>query len=218
MEDKAYHNRRIFYQSSGIKFNRYLCGFCVLLVKLNTEKFRIPINAYLKEGLVMSKIKHQGALVLGILALLASPITQAATVNSEVLTTTGAKAGTITFEDSKYGLLIKPHLTGLPAGVHGFHIHEHPDCGDHAMKAGGHLDPAATNSHQGPYGQGHLGDLPILVVDSKGTANIPVLAPRLSTKDIQGHSIMIHEGGDNYSDNPPLGGGGERVACGKIPS
>lgn len=28
---------------------------------------------------------------------------------------------------------------------------------------------------------------------------------------------MVHEGGDNYSDDPkPLGGGGARVACGVV--
>jgi Cu-Zn family superoxide dismutase len=28
---------------------------------------------------------------------------------------------------------------------------------------------------------------------------------------------MIHAGGDNYADQPkPLGGGGERIACGVI--
>ena len=25
---------------------------------------------------------------------------------------------------------------------------------------------------------------------------------------------MVHAGGDNYSDEPKLGGGGKRVACG----
>lgn len=164
----------------------------------------------------MNKIKYKGVFALGFLALLGSSISQAATVTSEVTNTAGAALGTITFEDSKFGLLVKPQLSGLPAGPRGFHIHQHPDCGDHAMKAGGHLDPAGTNSHQGPYGQGHLGDLPVLVVDSKGMANTPTLAPRLTTKDIQGHSVMIHEGGDNYSDNPALGGGGARIACGKI--
>ena len=33
--------------------------------------------------------------------------------------------------------------------------------------------------------------------------------------DFQGHSLMIHAGGDNYADAPkPLGGGGERIVCG----
>ncbi|AUH73686.1 superoxide dismutase family protein [Legionella sainthelensi] len=164
----------------------------------------------------MVKTNHSKQIILSMLAILIATTANAGTVTSDVYTTNGTSAGKIVFEDSQYGLLIKPQLTGLPAGIHGFHIHQHPDCGGHAMNAGGHLDPANTNSHQGPYGQGHLGDLPVLMVDSKGTAVTPLLAPRLKTKDIQGHSIMVHEGGDNYSDNPPLGGGGTRIACGKI--
>jgi Cu/Zn superoxide dismutase len=35
--------------------------------------------------------------------------------------------------------------------------------------------------------------------------------------EIRGRSIMVHTGGDNYSDTPaPLGGGGARIACGVI--
>lgn len=166
----------------------------------------------------MNKIKQKKQMIIGALALFISSMAPAGTVTSDVATTDGTSVGKVVFEDSKYGLLIKPQLTGLPGGIHGFHIHQHSDCGDHAMKAGGHLDPANTNTHQGPYGKGHLGDLPVLVVDSNGAANIPVLAPRLATKDIKGHSIMVHEGGDNYSDNPTLGGGGARIACGKIPA
>jgi Cu-Zn family superoxide dismutase len=164
----------------------------------------------------MSKIKYKKQLISSAFALFITPVLYAATISSDVYTTKGTKIGNVVFEDKEYGLLITPKLAGLPAGIHGFHIHEHPDCGDHAMKAGEHLDPATTKSHQGPFGQGHLGDLPILVVDEKGSATHPVLAPRLKTQDIQGHSIMIHAGGDNYSDNPPLGGGGARIACGKI--
>jgi superoxide dismutase, Cu-Zn family len=57
-----------------------------------------------------------------------------------------------------------------------------------------------------------------LAVNSTVEANTPLLAPRLTTQAIQGHAIMIHEGGDNYSDTPPMGGGGARIGCGKIPS
>lgn len=166
----------------------------------------------------MAKIRHSGQLTISILALLSSFAANADTVTSNVYTINGTSVGKVIFEDSQYGLLIKPQLTGLPVGTHGFHIHQHPDCGNHAMNAGGHLDPKNTNTHLGPYGQGHLGDLPILVVNKDGTAITPILAPRLKTKDIQGYSIMVHEGGDDYSDNPPLGGGGARIACGKISS
>jgi Cu-Zn family superoxide dismutase len=35
--------------------------------------------------------------------------------------------------------------------------------------------------------------------------------------DVKGRSIMIHSGGDNYSNQPaPLGGGGARIACGVV--
>jgi len=126
--------------------------------------------------------------------------------------------GTVTFTDQQYGLLITPNLSGLTPGFHGFHIHEKPSCADKGQAAGGHFDPDKTDSHMGPYrNDGHLGDLPVLMVDKDGKATIPVLAPRLQVEDLAGHAIMIHAGGDNYSDSPEkLGGGGARVACGII--
>jgi len=86
-----------------------------------------------------------------------------------------------------------------------------------ALAAGGHYDPASTGKHEGPYGNGHLGDLPALYVAADGKATLPVLAPRLKVSDIKGRSLMIHAGGDNYSDAPALlGGSGARVACGVV--
>ena len=81
---------------------------------------------------------------------------------------------------------------------------------------GGHFDPQNTNSHQGPYGQGHLGDLAALYVDARGKASTPTLAPRIKTTDLKGLTVMVHAGGDNYTNNPPLGGGGARIACGVV--
>jgi Cu-Zn family superoxide dismutase len=137
----------------------------------------------------------------------------------------GKEIGTITASDTKFGLILTPHLSDLAPGLHGFHVHDKPDC-SHAMKegkavaalaAGGHYDPANMGKHEGPYGNGHLGDLPALYVASDGKATLPVLAPRLKVADIKGRSLMIHVGGDNYSDSPaPLGGGGARAACGVV--
>jgi Cu-Zn family superoxide dismutase len=63
--------------------------------------------------------------------------------------------------------------------------------------------------HEGPYGNGHLGDLPALYANGDGTATHPVLAPRIKIADLKGRSLIIHAGGDNYSDHPKaLGGGG----------
>lgn len=132
-------------------------------------------------------------------------------------------AGTVVLQDTQYGLLITPNLTGLPTGVRAMHVHEFGDCsvkdGVPAGAAGGHYDPADTGQHLGPYQEGHLGDLPPLYADENGLASTPVLAPRLKVKDIRGRALMVHEGGDNFADVPHhLGGGGGRVACGVIPT
>ncbi len=124
--------------------------------------------------------------------------------------------GKVDFQDTPFGLLITPNLTALPTGLHGFHLHQHANCTDHAMAAGGHFDPQNTNTHQGPYINGHLGDLPVLYVDSDKQARTPILAPRLKTADLNGLAVMVHANGDNYTDTPALGGGGERIACGVI--
>src|SRR3990167_5576814 len=124
--------------------------------------------------------------------------------------------GSVDFQDTPFGLLITPNLTALPAGLHGFHLHQHANCNDHAMAAGGHFDPQKANTHQGPYSNGHLGDLPVLYVDADGQAHTPILAPRLKTSDLKGLAVMVHANGDNYSATPTLGGGGERIACGVI--
>lgn len=134
--------------------------------------------------------------------------------------------GTITFEDSKKGLVVKTDLWGLPPGPHGFHVHQNPSC-QGAMResiaepggaAGGHYDPNATSKHLGPQNKaGHRGDLPLITVDSNGKSKQTLTAPNLKLADIQNRAVIIHEGGDNYSDQPqPLGGGGRRIACGIV--
>ena len=132
-------------------------------------------------------------------------------------------AGEIVAVETKYGIAFFPNLTGLESGLHGFHVHENPDCGATekglGMKAGGHWDPAKTGRHSFPWDdKGHKGDLPALYVDKDGNATYPVLVPKLrKLKELKGHSLMIHIGSDNHSDHPaPLGGGCPRMVCGVI--
>jgi len=136
-----------------------------------------------------------------------------------------AEIGSIKFEDVPGGLFIRPNLSRLPPGEHGFHVHENPDCGPGekdgvmvaALAAGPHFDPTQRGKHAGPQGGGHKGDLPKLVVAADGTATKHMFVPRVFVWRFRDRSIMIHAGGDNYADQPaPLGGGGARIACGVI--
>jgi len=153
------------------------------------------------------------------------------TAHSDIYLTTATgieqKIGKISFADTPSGLHITVNLQNLPAGKHGFHIHENPDCNagldtngklQPALKAGGHYDPDKTGHHMGPnQNMGHRGDLPVLNVSPDGTVKTSFTIKNLKVQEIKNRSIMIHAGGDNYSDEPvALGGGGPRIACGVI--
>lgn len=165
--------------------------------------------------------------------LLAMLLLMAASANAQVTVSmyevsadgVGKALGSVTLADSNHGLVVTPALHGVAPGLHGFHVHENGSCEPSekdgkmvaGMAAGGHYDPDDSGHHGLPWGDGHRGDLPALYVDSKGNATHPVLAPRLKLAELDDRALMIHVGGDNYSDDPaPLGGGGARMACGVI--
>ena len=171
------------------------------------------------------QLKSAFAALFGVTVLAASAAPGNQTVTMSVVSETGvgASLGEIMVEETPYGLVFTPSLTGIAPGVHGFHLHEKGSCAPDikdgkkvaALAAGGHYDPDNTKKHGTPWGSGHRGDLPALVVDTHGNASMPVLAPRLKLAELQGKALMIHVGGDSHSDHPaPLGGGGARMACG----
>ncbi|MDN3922500.1 superoxide dismutase [Cu-Zn] SodC [Roseateles violae] len=173
--------------------------------------------------MTVTRMMFAAATLLAGSAALAAEI--GVTMNLAEKSGSGAGVGTIRIVETPHGLAFYPALSGLPPGLHGFHVHEKPSCAPAenagamvpALGAGGHLDPQGTKKHGEPWGEGHLGDLPPLYVAADGTATSPVLGPRLKLDDVRNRSLMIHAGGDNHADHPmPLGGGGARVACGVV--
>ena len=137
-------------------------------------------------------------------------------VGSVVITANPRGRGTL--------LAVDIHRSPLLPGPHGFHLHEFPFLFPSAKNgkviiggsAGGHWDPYNTKSHQGPYGNGHLGDLPFLTFDRKGSCYEEVVAPRIEPHYFIRRSLIVHLGGDNYTNTPPNGGGKARVLGGVV--
>jgi superoxide dismutase, Cu-Zn family len=145
-------------------------------------------------------------------------------INTITADGTGKPIGTLTMMDGAGGLEISGQLEGLAPGPHGFHVHEKPNCGpaekDGKMTAGEaagpHYDPEGKKAHLGPGGEGHVGDLVAIEAGDNGVAEVKSTAPRVKLEMLRGRAIMVHEGGDNYTDTPPNGGGGARIACGVV--
>ena len=115
----------------------------------------------------------------------------------------GDSIGTVTLTAYDQGVLIESDLSGLAPGIHGFHLHENPDCSPvekdgkttPAGAAGGHYDPENTGKHKGPFDKsGHLGDLPRLHVGQEGENAQTNIAPRLQLSDFKGRALVIHGG------------------------
>jgi Cu-Zn family superoxide dismutase len=122
------------------------------------------------------------------------------------------------------GVWIKLQATVLPAGVHGFHIHETGECSPPDFtSAGDHFDPADTEhgflAEMGP----HAGDMPNIHVPESGELTVEIINPMVVLEpghprtlfDADGSALVIHDGPDDFSSQP-AGDAGSRIACGVI--
>jgi Cu-Zn family superoxide dismutase len=172
------------------------------------------------------RLRIASALAALLVASTGLAVAQQMTVEINRISASGAgeKIGSVVVAEGKNGVSFKVSVKGLPAAQRGFHVHEKGDCGpgmkdgkmEAGIAAGDHYDPDGHKSHKGPKGKGHKGDLPLLKGNAAGIEQT-VVAPRLKIADVKGRALVIHEGGDNYSDNPENGGGKGRVACGVVP-
>jgi len=146
----------------------------------------------------------------------------ALTGNAAMEDVKGVSAGTVTLRDGNSGVLLHFELTGLTPGWHGLHLHEKGDCSDAAAGF------KASGAHAG-HGNGALhgllnpsgpetGDLPNLYAAADGTAHAEMFIAGLKIIDLidgDGTAILVHSGEDDHLSQP-IGGAGDRVACGAI--
>ena len=134
--------------------------------------------------------------------------------------TAGNKAqGVVTFTQESGGVRVVAKLTGVPAGAHGFHIHEFGDCSaTDATSAGGHFNPDSM-AHGGPSAKvRHVGDLGNVTADANGNVELNMLDTRMALNGphtIIGHGVILHEKPDDLTTQP-TGNAGARIACGVI--
>jgi len=129
-------------------------------------------------------------------------------------------AGTVHLTEMKDGSVqVTADLTGVPAGVHGFHIHDKGDCGDNGNAAGGHYNPAGT-AHGAPTADPHhAGDFGNVTADATGRVHTQFTTRSVTVSSgpnsAVGHAVILHGNPDDLTTQPS-GNAGPRIACGVL--
>ena len=130
----------------------------------------------------------------------------------------GAGVGRADLFEGAQGVLLRIRMTGLTPGWHGLHLHAKGECTAPFTSAGPHVNHGGgTHGLLNPAGP-ESGDLPNLYVHADGTGAAELFTPltRLGNLlDADGSAIVVHALPDDQR-TPPIGGSGDRVACGVI--
>jgi Cu-Zn family superoxide dismutase len=136
----------------------------------------------------------------------------------------GATIGVLVLTPSTTGIRITGGLAGLPAGMHGIHLHQVGKCdGSDFSTAGPHMNPSSLHHGlENPLGP-HAGDLPNITANSSGVATVDLSTPRVTLDansvgglfDADGTAIVVHATMDDQKTDP-AGNSGARIACGVI--
>ncbi|RST31595.1 superoxide dismutase family protein [Sphingomonas ginkgonis] len=144
----------------------------------------------------------------------------AAPVRAPLMLADGTRVGEVSLVDRGDAVEVRLMGSGLPAGVHGWHLHAVGLCdGPKFTSAGGHWNPTARqHGHQNPAGfhQGDLGNFTV-GADGRFTAGGTVSAAMLRggaspLLDADGAALVVHTGQDDERTDP-AGNSGDRIAC-----
>jgi len=129
-------------------------------------------------------------------------------------------AGTVVFSAGGGSVSIAANITGLAAGLHGFHIHELGVADGDCTSAAAHYNPYGYD-HAGPNAtERHVGDLGNILSERDGAGTLAVvqitddLVSLSAPHSVLGRSVVIHEGEDDLgASGDQAGAAGARVAC-----
>lgn len=132
----------------------------------------------------------------------------------------GSVRFTETTSEGVPAVLVEIDASGVPAGVHGFHVHEFGDCSaPDATSAGGHFNPA-SEPHGAPNASAsHAGDFGNVLAGTGNNVEATYLMRNVTlgsgTHSITGKAIVLHSNPDDLKTQP-TGNAGGRIACGVI--
>uniref|UniRef100_W0FUJ3 Superoxide dismutase [Cu-Zn] n=1 Tax=Euplotes focardii TaxID=36767 RepID=W0FUJ3_EUPFO len=115
-------------------------------------------------------------------------------------------------------------ITGLPAGLHGFHVHKFGNLIEGCKTAGPHFNPHGKE-HGGPLSEErHVGDMGNVDAGEDGVAKLDYEDAQIELigeHSIIGRSVVCHAGTDDHGegghdDSKTTGHAGARLACGTI--
>jgi Cu-Zn family superoxide dismutase len=128
--------------------------------------------------------------------------------------------GTVHFQELNDGTVdVQADITGVPPGVHGFHVHDKGNCGDNGNAAGGHFNPL-NMPHASPDAQSHhAGDFGNVTADAKGEVHTHFNTRSVTVHDgmtsAVGHAVVLHANPDDLTSQPS-GNAGPRISCGVV--
>lgn len=156
------------------------------------------------------------------------------TARARLVDANGSNVGDVRLKAHRATMRVEAQVQLAPqlAGFHGFHIHAVGQCdpASNFISAGGHL------SQPGQHHRDHAGDMPSLLVNADGRAEISFNTDRVTLSalfDSDGSAVVIHAGPDNFANIPAryaqqsgltgpdgttlaTGDAGARVACGVL--
>ena len=149
----------------------------------------------------------------------------AATASAEIRGTDPKSkiTGKVFFKDSPEGLNISAEVHHVPAGKHGFHVHENGSCSDKGKAAGDHFNPDKVKHGliaKDGFSHAHAGDMGNIEADKNGDGKLEIIVPHIALNgkySIIGKAVILHENEDDLISQP-AGNAGGRIGCGVIQS
>lgn len=132
----------------------------------------------------------------------------------------GTAYGTVTFTQTGTRTTVVADLTGAPAGMHGFHVHETGECtAPDFSTAGGHFNPTGAIHGSPTDPDHHAGDLGNIQIAEDGTGHLELDTDLLTVdpgpNSVTGKAVILHQDADDFASQPS-GAAGDRLACGVV--